>query len=162
MESFAKTPGRARGRKAGRCNSRHESMLSGGMSWSARCVARDREAGFGTGFTPHLQGLGSEPRQHRCSRGGCYLADDKREFSAYSTASLAIQDPQCYPTIAPPPGTRDMTPKPDKLAPSRWTKTAPMRALAAIMERLGVSGWGGSHSPQREAPDSIAPDQYRH
>src|SRR4051812_25876996 len=58
-------------------------------------------------------------------------------------------------------GIRDMTPKLDKLAPSRWTKTAPMRALAAMMERLGVSSWRGSHSAGKKAPDSIATDEYR-
>jgi hypothetical protein len=48
-----------------------------------------------------------------------------------------------------------MTPKPDKLAPSGWKTTAPVRALKAVLERLGVS------TRVRTAPDSIAPEQYR-
>src|SRR5438477_431433 len=66
------------------------------------------------------------------------------------------------PTAAPPSGTRDMTLKPDKLAPLPWTNSAPMRALRAVLERLGVSGWRGSQSLRKHAPDSIAPEEYQH
>ncbi len=54
-----------------------------------------------------------------------------------------------------------MTPKPDKPAFSPWKKTAPVRALAALLGRLGLSAWRGSQSRGTKAPDSIAPDQYR-
>src|SRR5436305_12467283 len=54
-----------------------------------------------------------------------------------------------------------MMPKPDEFPSSRWKRTAPARAIAAVMERLGVSRWRSSHSPRRTAPDSIATDEYR-